>query len=590
MDSGLGRDGGTVRSLGLRFAPLLRPLRWHVAACVMLVLLAPAVTALMLWWIKILIDEVLVAGRLDWLPVAAAIYLLVVGVKFLLDYASVRLEATTVERVVVAFRGMLFRHLVSASPGTFGDRGTGDLLTHLSGDAERAEGLIFTSPLRAIGDAVSALFFVVFLLLLSWKLTIVALAVLPVLFLLVLRYSPRIRRAAKIARRTASAWSSLAEERLSAVPLIHAASAQERELERFQSSCDRARRAEIRTVTVQAWMSLLVEIVIAIGGLIVLGAGAYEMQSGALTVGGLVAFLGAVGSLYEPIRGLARIASRFQRNAAGAQRIAALLDRPSLVERSPSTPLPIRPPATIEFHDVGFGYSAASTVLRDLSFRIEPGQTVSIVGPSGAGKSTLARLLLRLLDPTAGRITVGGTDLRQASLEDLRRQIAAVFQDAYILQGTVADNLRFARPDASMTELVAAARAAHAAEFIDRLSGRYHALVGPHGGRLSGGQRQRLALARALVQDAPILILDEATAAVDSETEAMIQEALAGLAGRRTTILIGHRLASLQGADQVIVLDQGRIVESGPPAMLLQRGTRYRELFAPQLDLARLAS
>ncbi|MCC6984087.1 MAG: ABC transporter ATP-binding protein, partial [Bauldia sp.] len=275
--------------------------------------------------------------------------------------------------------------------------------------------------------------------------------------------------------------------------------------------------------------------------------------------------------------------------AAGAQRVSDLLDRPSLVrERPAARPLaPVR--GAVEFRNVSFRYADGETVLRDVSLRIEPGQVVAIAGASGSGKSTLVKLLLRLYDPSTGAILVDGTDLRDLTLDSLRRAVSAVFQEPYIVQGTVGENLRYGSAGASEASVLAAAEAARVHPFVAALGAGYRAPVGPRGGRLSGGQRQRLALARAMLRNAPILVLDEATASVDSETEELILRAIEDLAGQRTLIIVGHRLSTLRRADSVLVLDHGRLVESGPPAALLRAGSRYHDLFAPQLQLARAA-
>jgi ABC-type multidrug transport system fused ATPase/permease subunit len=540
----------------------------------------------MLWWTKRLVDEVLVARRIDVFAAFAAIYALLAAAKFLLDYAAYRFEAAAQEGIVRDIRSTLFRHLVSVSPGTFSQRNPGDLIAHLSGDVERAQALIFANPLHLFADAASLSVFLTLLLVLSWKLTLAALCVAPLLFLFAMRYSPRIRRAAQIARRRTSQWTAMVEERLGALPAIHVFSAQEREASRFRAACDANRIAELRTVRIQAWSSLAVEAAVSTGGLVVLAIGAYEISHGALTIGALIAFLGGVGSLYGPVRNIAKSTASFQRAAVGAQRVLALLDTPSEV-MEPAAPRPLgRVRGDIEFRDVSFDYGRGP-VLRNISFKIAAGETVSIVGSSGSGKSTIVRLLLRFFDPSEGAVLIDDVDIRELSFEELRRAVTAVFQEPSILSGTIGDNLRFAAPDAGKAQLRAAAADAHAAEFIERLPDSYLSQAGTRGSRLSGGQQQRLALARAFLRQAPILVLDEATAAVDGETETLIQEAIERRAGHQTMLIIGHRLASLRGADRVIVIDGGRLIEQGAPEALMHAGSRYRELFASQLETER---
>jgi ABC-type multidrug transport system fused ATPase/permease subunit len=342
-------------------------------------------------------------------------------------------------------------------------------------------------------------------------------------------------------------------------------------------------------VTIQAWLSLFVEAIAAIGGLLVIGLGAYEIHSGALTVGTFMAFLGAVGSLYGPARGLAKAPGRFQRASAGAQRVADLLDTCSLVEERPGARPLAKVEGALEFNDLHFAYTPGAEVLRGISLRIEPGETVAVVGPSGSGKSTLVRLALRLYDPTAGAVLIDGMDVRDITLESLRRTVGIVFQEPYVFSGSIAENIRYGQHDASDDQVAAAARAAHIHAFVDAQPGGYSTLVGPRGGSLSGGQRQRLAVARALLREPPILLLDEATASVDSEAEEMIQDALERLAGQCTILIIAHRLSSVRRADRVVVLDRGKIVETGTPEALLKPATRYHDLFAAQLIQASAA-
>jgi ABC-type multidrug transport system fused ATPase/permease subunit len=296
-----------------------------------------------------------------------------------------------------------------------------------------------------------------------------------------------------------------------------------------------------------------------------------------------MAFLGAVGSLYGPARGLAKIPSRFQRAAAGAQRVADLLDTHSLVkERHGAKPL-AKVAGALEFRNLRFGYTPGADVLRGISLKIAPGETVAVVGPSGSGKSTLVRLALRLYDPSAGAVLIDGTDLKDITLESLRRTVGVVFQEPYVFRGSIAENIRYGEQAAPDDRVSAAARAAHIHAFIKAQPNGYSTLVGPRGGWLSGGQRQRIAVARALLRRPPILLLDEATASVDSEAEELIQDALEQLAGRCTILIIAHRLSSVRWADRVVVLDQGRIVETGTPESLLKPATRYHDLFAAQL-------
>ena len=581
-----GRSAGNtakISDLIRRFSPYALRVRGKIAQATAMAAVEPLISATLLWLVTQLIDEVFVGGRMDLLPMVAAAYVAALTARFLLDYAATLVEASIFERIAHDVRVDVYRHVMSVSPGSLGKQGAGDLLTHLSGDVRRVEFLVFTGPLGVFADAVTALFFLCFLLFMSWKLTLCALLVLPFLFLVSMRLAPLVRRAARVARVEETNWMSRAEERIGAAPIVHAFGTSDQEGDAFGARSDRAVRSELRTVKIQARQALMVEALAALGGLLVIGVGAYEITSGRLTLGTFIAFIGAVGSLYAPARGLAKAPARFQKSAAGAQRVAELLAKPSLVVEKPEARSLPRANGRLEFRDVRFSYPRGGEVLHGISLRLEPGEMVAVVGPSGGGKSTLARLALRFHDPSEGAVLLDGVDLRDITFESLRRNIAVVFQEPFVFSGSIMENIRYGRPDAPDHLVSASAGMAHVDAFAAELPGGYLASAGPRGGWLSGGQRQRIALARALLREAPVLILDEATAAVDSETEELIQDAVERLAGRRTILVIGHRLSSIKRADRVVVLDQGRIAETGTPQTLLRAGSRYRELFAAQL-------
>lgn len=580
----------TLPVLIRRFAPYLKPVRSLVAISVLLMLIEPLIGVSFLAAVKTLVDEVFIGRNFDLLPAVLGGYLGLIVCKLVLDHVLTRVDVAITERITLDVRTDLYANAISLSPGSPGRKAVGDTLSHLSSDVERPEHLVYSGPLGVLSNVTTAVFYAVFLCFLSWKLTLCALLVAPCLAFTSLHVSSRVRRLSRAVRHRRTAWMSLAEERLGASDMLQAFGAERDETTRFRDRCRAAMRLDLKVVALQARLSSVVEVVGAVGALLVLTVGALEIRSGALSVGALIAFVGSVGSLQGPIKNLAKAWTRFQRSAAAAERVVDLLDAVSLVAESPNArPLPsVR--GRLEFRDVRFSYGRGPEVLKGIDLRIEPGETVAIVGASGAGKSTLSRLALRFYDPSAGSVSIDGHDLRDATLESVRRAITVVFQEPFILRGSAAENIRYGRQDASAAEVEAMAAAAHAHHFLTPSGAEYGSAVGPRGGRLSGGQRQRLALARAFLRRAPIMILDEATASVDSETEELIQDAVERLAGDRTLIIIGHRLSSVTRADRIVVLEGGRIVESGTPETLFSGETRCRELFAAQLASPRRAA
>ncbi len=566
-----------------RYGAYLRPHQRGAAVTALLEFVNPLLTIGIFILAKYTVDEALTPQRYDLLPGLLAANLALCILRIWLGYALSLMEAGIVERIARHVRTDLYARLIRLSPGSLEGRSTGDLLSRLSTDVERIEYLIYTGLLAFFADAVRILFFAGFLVYLSWTLSLVAVLALPALVVTSLAFAPRVRRSEIVARRKASAWLDLAEERLNAITLIQSHLAERFESRRFEDRCDSARAAQIRAARLEAQHSGVIELFVSVAGLLVVSVGCYEIARGAATMGTLLAFLGSLTSLYDPARGLAKIHGRMQRAMASAQRVSELFDTRSLVAEAPAAPALKAGGGAIRFDQVRFGYADGPDVVKGVSFSINPGEIVAIVGASGAGKSTIARLLLRLQEARGGAITIDGEDIRAHSLESLRSKVGVVFQEAHLFTGSVAGNIRYATGGVGPIQVQSAAAQARVPVELAGAALDWATPVGPRGGWLSGGQRQRVALARMLVRKPQILVLDEATAAVDSETEELIQTSLQEIAGRHTMLIIGHRLSTIMRASRVIVLEDGYVAEEGSPQELMTRDSRFNRLFEAQM-------
>ncbi|MEV8328756.1 ABC transporter ATP-binding protein [Kitasatospora sp. NPDC056731] len=568
-----------LQAIFRRFWPYTKGGRRWLVVLLALVAVGPAIEAMEIWLFKIVIDDMLIPHRLDlFLPIALA-YVGLTLLSGVLGFARRVISTWVSERFLLILRSDVFRHIQGLSLGFFERRRLGDVLSRVTGDVDAVETFLLSGIVNALGQVARLGIYVGLLLVLRWELTLVALVAAPLFFLTARRFAKLIRAASRERRRRSGSISAVAEETLGNIALVQAYNRQDWEHARFQRESVGRYHAAMASTRIGALYGPAVDFVELLGGLVVMGLGAWELVHGRLTFGGLIVFLTLLSRLYGPIQSMSGLGNTFYAASAAAERIIELLDqRPQVTD--PVTPRPLgRARGGIEFDDVTFRYpEVEAPALSGVSFEVAPGATLALVGASGAGKSTVAKLLLRFYDPDDGAVRLDGLDLRDLALTDLRENVAVVLQETLVFHGTVRENIAYGRPEASEAEILAAARAADAHEFITRFPDGYDTLVGQRGRLLSGGQRQRLAIARAMVRDAPVLILDEPTTALDAESSQRIMGPLRLLMADRTTIIISHNLLTVRDADQIVLLDQGRIVAHGTHTELLLRSSVYAGL------------
>jgi ABC-type multidrug transport system fused ATPase/permease subunit len=417
---------------------------------------------------------------------------------------------------------------------------------------------------------------------LDWTLALISMSVLPLMFASTLFFSKRVRAASRRSREKLGEVSSELEENISGVKVVQAFGREEQTAREFRQVNAQNRDANVQAQTVTSAFRPTLDIFSTVGIALVLGFGGVMALQGDITVGLIFAFLGYVRRFFQPVRAIGMLYAQVQTAIAAAERIFELLDVPSKVEDQPGAEYLDTVAGGITFEDVTFAYEEGEPVLRDVSFKVKPGEMVAIVGPTGAGKTTMVNLLMRFYDVDEGRVLVDGQDVRRVQKESLRDQVGMVLQDTFLFAGTIMENIRYGRLDATDDEVIAAAGIAGADEFIQRLPDAYATVLNEQGASLSLGQRQLIAIARAILADPRILVLDEATSSVDTRTERVIQAGMSTLMKGRTSLVIAHRLSTIREADQVLVLYDGQIIERGTHQSLLQAEGFYHSLYMSQ--------
>ena len=521
---------------------------------------------------------------LDNVPMYAALFLGVFLVRGLSSFLSVYALESVAARLVLDLRRAMFDRLMRIPAPVYDNVASGTLISKVTFDAQQVTDAATRAVTVLVRDTVAVLGLLGWMLWIDWKLTLIALATAPVVMAIVVYFSRRLRRMAHGVQHTMGDVTHVLQESIEGHKVVKVFSGQDYETRRFTDAANRVRRFQVKFAAAGAATAPIAQMITAIALAIILLLCAQRFEAGAIAISDFVSFFTAMALLFSPIKRLTRVNALIQRGIAAASSVFAMID--AAVETDTGSVRIGRAEGRLELDSITFRYEDDSRpVLDAVSITIEPGETVALVGPSGSGKTTIAGLIPRFHDPNGGSVRLDGVDLRDITLESLRANVALVSQDIVLFDDTVAANIAYgATTGASRAAIVEAARTAHALEFIEAMSDGLDTLIGERGVKLSGGQRQRLAIARAVLKNAPILILDEATSSLDSESERHIQEAVETLRAGRTTLVIAHRLSTIEGADRIVVMERGRIADVGTHAELIERNGLYAGLYRFQFS------
>ncbi|GAC1344884.1 MAG: ABC transporter ATP-binding protein [Ktedonobacteraceae bacterium] len=589
------------------FWPYAAPYRGKILLALSILIVDTLISLASPWPMKLIFDNVFLGGKLQrpwsWLiphtitqnrllffAVLCGALLLFALVNAGAAYLGMRMLTVTGQRVIFRLRCALFAHLQQLSPSFYDRQRLGDLLTRLTSDVQSVQDVLVMALPMLLLNMMIIVGMIVILMLISPIFGVIGLVLSLCIYVVLLRYLKTIKQVARKTRRQEGNTNSLAQEHLLGIRVVQAFGMEHHLRQRYEESATQALRLNEVAADLEASLPSVVTLMTDVGTLLVLGIGGVLVMQGWMSIGDLLVFSAYLRSMFRPMRQLGKLSHTFTRASASAERVRELLQVSPAITDLPGarTAPPLR--GSITFSHITFGYEPERPVLHAISFDIHPGMMVALVGHTGAGKTTILHLLQRFYDPQQGQILVDGQDIQRYTLASVRQQIALVPQDPMLFRASVRENIAYGRPQATEAEIIAAARAANADEFICRLPQGYDTILEERGIGLSGGERQRIAIARAMVRRAPLLLLDEPTVGLDAISEQSVVKALERLMVGRTTVVSAHRLSTIQKADHILVIDDGRIVESGTSAQLLAERGYYYRLYALQFRMQEAAA
>jgi len=567
-----------------RLLEFLRPYSGRLGVAMVCMVVLAATTAGMAWLLQPALDQAL-SGKTEYIyyiPIAVIALYVVKGAAY---FGQAYLMGWIGQRVIYDLRNQIYSCLTAQSLNFFAHRKTGELLARISYDVTLVQSAVSTSVTALMRDTMTIIFLIGVIFYQDWLLALIAMGVFPIIIYPILRFGRKMRSATYDGQVVMGEMSSLVEETVGGIRVVKAFGMEAYERGRFRDLIGGFMKHQMRVFRVNAMSFPIMELVAGFGIAGVLFYGGLRVAAGEATAGTLMSFLAAVIMLYEPVKRLSGANNQIQQGLAAAERIFDILDEKVVVSDAPDAKCLHDFQHVIAFEDVGLCYDGAEkSVLSHINLEVKAGQVVALVGRSGAGKSSLANLVPRFMDVTAGRVLLDGHDVRLLTQQSLREQIALVTQDVILFNDTVLNNIAYGHKNIDHEQVESIAKAANAHEFIMKLPQGYDTMVGERGVILSGGQRQRLSLARALLKDSPILILDEATSSLDTESEQLVQQAIDRLMSDRTVLVIAHRLSTIRHADCIVVLDEGGIAQQGKHEELLEQGGLYAELYHMQFE------
>ncbi len=554
---------------------------WIIIISLLCSAVAAVCTVFPAYVVKDLVNEVLVNKKEEYVLWISLGVILVMIIKGVFSFISTYLMQYASQRIILIIRSDCFDKLLKLPLSFFEKQKTGQLMSRVTNDVGVLQGLVH-NLVRFVRDSVEVVGLMLYIFWLNWKLALLSMVIVPIIVVMIQNFGKKMKRIGTRMQEKVGDINTALHEYITGVKVVKTFTLEKYMLDKYESSNEASFKETMRGHRINCAINPIVELLNSVSLVIIFWYGSREVIGGTLDAGQIVSFIAALTSMYKPGRSLAEIYNTTAICVGSAERVVELIDTP-IDLKEPEEPVDFsKCQGKVEFKNVTFSYKPEETILENINLSIKPGEIIALVGPSGAGKTTFVNLIPRFFDVTSGEVDVDGIDVRKIKGKDLRKFIGMVPQDTYLFAGTIEENIRFGRLDATHEEIVGAAKLANADDFIMTLPDGYNTVLGERGVNLSGGQAQRVAMARAFLKNPRILILDEATSALDSETESLIQEALDLLMKERTTFMIAHRLSTVVNADRIIVLEKGKIVESGKHEELLEKKGLYYQLYTAQ--------